>query len=49
MVLFLHPFWNTRKEPIMSQTTQIKLINTHYSTDSMLIQMAVTLGITTQI
>jgi hypothetical protein len=48
MVAFLKPFWEIAKEPIMSQTAQIKLINTRYSADSALQQAAATLGINSQ-
>ncbi|MDR1602653.1 MAG: DUF6261 family protein [Tannerella sp.] len=49
MVLFLKPFWDIDKEPIMSQTAQIKLINTRYSADATLAQAATMLSLTTQV
>jgi hypothetical protein len=48
MVVFLKPFWNIDREPIMSQSAQIKIINTRYNADSSLQQAAATLGINSQ-
>jgi predicted DNA-binding protein YlxM (UPF0122 family) len=48
MVEFLHPFWETGSERMMSQTTQIQLIETRYNADASLAAAAMTLGITVQ-
>lgn len=49
MVDFLTPFWDISKEPMMSQTAQIKQVALRYSADPALAAAASTLGIDAQI
>jgi hypothetical protein len=46
MVEVLKPFWNTDTEPMMSQTTQISLLEKRYAADTLAVAAAAALGLT---
>jgi hypothetical protein len=48
IVAFFTPIWNIGKESIMSQTDEIKLLQSRYTADATLTAAAATLGISTQ-
>jgi hypothetical protein len=48
LVDFLTPFWDISREPMMSQTVQVRQVALRYGVDPMLASAAVTLGIDVQ-